>query len=478
MGFCWSWKCGGGPHGAGHCEPHCAGWVGPTLLLCVYGFCSMMRPVEPFLTEFLIGTYKNFTTGQVTREVYPVWTYSNLFFLVPVFLVTDLLRYKPVIVLQGLSCVLSFLLILVGSGLFSAQWAFFVYGFATAADVAYFSYIYSVVQPCHYQRVTSYARGAALAGNAVGGLLGQLLLSYGEVSLYCLAGVTLASVCVALLTSSFLPTPATSLLTRETRNARQGGSGEDAPSESGRRGFAGWVQKSKTRARRVGGAMRRLASDCRECYASTAVLFFCIWAATGSCGFYQVVGYVQILWVYTQPQHNFTAYNGGVEAISTLSGAAASIAVGHVSLDWSKWGELTLGVFTVLIAGALFLMDLTNHIWMSYACYITFKALYMQLITICTFQIAKMLSRERYALVFGMNSFVGTVLRSTLTGVVINTESLQLTITSQFLVYASYFAAIALLLTVRGLYTVLRAKKPRADEGAERANNLPEVSHL
>uniref|UniRef100_A0A8C4H323 Uncharacterized protein n=1 Tax=Dicentrarchus labrax TaxID=13489 RepID=A0A8C4H323_DICLA len=89
-----------------HYVPCRAGWVGPTVLLCIYGFCSMMRPIEPFLTEFLTGTYKNLTTEQVTRQVYPVWTYSSLVLLIPVLLVTDFLRYKPVIILQGLTYIL------------------------------------------------------------------------------------------------------------------------------------------------------------------------------------------------------------------------------------------------------------------------------------------------------------------------------------------------------------------------------------
>lgn len=65
-------------------------------------------------------------------------------------------------------------------------------------------------------------------------------------------------------------------------------------------------------------------------------------------------------------------------------GAAASLAVGHMALDWSVWGELVLGGFTALISGALFLMNLTPNIWLSYACFVLFKALYMQLTTVCT----------------------------------------------------------------------------------------------
>ncbi|XP_008293919.1 thiamine transporter 1-like [Stegastes partitus] len=435
MGFCWSGECGNRPCWAGHYVPWHAGWVGPTVLLCIYGFCSMMRPIEPFVTVFLTGTYKNLTTEQVTRQVIPVWTYSSLVLLVPVLLVTDFLRYKPVIVLQGLTYVTAFLLILVGSGVRSAQLAFFSYSIAMAADVAYFSYIYSVVPPSYYQRVTGYVRAAILLGYAAGASLAQLLVSLDGVSLYWLAFVTLISVSIALMTSFFLPMPKTGLFSNEEYSADQ-------------------------------------TKSCVD-----AVLFFCIWAATGRCGFYQVTSYVQVLWVHIQP-NNFTAYNGGVDAISTLSGAAASVAVGHVSLEWSVWGELVLGGFTVLIAGALFLMDLTDNIWISYTFFFLFKTIYMPLTTICTFQIAKKLNRRRYALVFGLNSFVGTVLQSVLTAIVINTKSVQLPITSQFLIYASYFAAISLLFTVRGVYKVLHLKRPAAGSQAERTNSMPGGSHL
>ena len=94
----------------------------------------------------------------MNRQVYPVWTHSSLFLLIPVLLVTDILRYKPVIILQGLSYVAAFVLVLFGSGVHLTQLAFFCYSIAMAADVAYFSYIYSIVEARYYQRVTSYVR--------------------------------------------------------------------------------------------------------------------------------------------------------------------------------------------------------------------------------------------------------------------------------------------------------------------------------
>lgn len=49
---------------------------------------------------------------------------------------------------------------------------------------------------------------------------------------------------------------------------------------------------------------------------------------------------------------------------------------------------------------------------------------------------------------------------------------------SQFFIYAAYFAAISLLFTIRGGYTVFHVKKASAGNQAERASHLPEVSRL
>lgn len=47
----------------------------------------------------------------------------------------------------------------------------------TSTEVAYFSYIYSVIPVEYYQRATSYVRSALLAGYTFGAGLGQMLVS-------------------------------------------------------------------------------------------------------------------------------------------------------------------------------------------------------------------------------------------------------------------------------------------------------------
>lgn len=73
---------------------------------------------------------------QVTRQVLPICVYSNLFLLIPVFLVTDILRYKPVIVLQALNYILAFLLFIFSSGVVLTQCTLIIYSMGTVADVA------------------------------------------------------------------------------------------------------------------------------------------------------------------------------------------------------------------------------------------------------------------------------------------------------------------------------------------------------
>lgn len=95
----------------------------------------------------------------------------------------------------------------------------FFFGLATASEVAYYSYIYSVVDPAHYQRVTGYCRSITLFGSAAGSLTGQLLLSVAKVQLLHLVIITLASAAVAFVAPWFLPMPKRSLFFHRRQGA-------------------------------------------------------------------------------------------------------------------------------------------------------------------------------------------------------------------------------------------------------------------
>ncbi|XP_051719573.1 thiamine transporter 2 [Ctenopharyngodon idella] len=474
-------------------------WKYPTSLLCIYGFLSTVKPLEPFLIPFLTGPDKNLTIEQVTNQIFPVWTYSYLAVLVPVFLLTDWLRYKPVVVFQCLVLFATTAMILWCKGVPEMQAMQFAYGVVTSCDVAYFTYIYSMVELKHYLKATSYCRTAQLLGYTVGSVLGQVLVSFELMSYNNILVFTLVLTAVALITSIFLPMPKISMFFHQRRRASGETDGEghvwtvkpqelkeesmteeDLQSNGQKDGvevdgsrrqketLEGSSDNTSAKSSKTGGCgdvLLWLWRDFLQCFSSRTLLIWSAWWALSTCGYNQTVNYVQSLWEHVEPSNNFTVYNGGVEALSNLFGAAAAYGIGFSSADWSRWGEMALGVLSALEGGALFSMVFSANIWVCYCGYIIFKSLYMLLITIAMFQIAAGLNMERYALVFGANTFGALVLQTIITSVVVDSSGLGVDIVTQFTVYGGYFSVIAIVFFLRGLY--IMCQKPELETPRE-----------
>ncbi|NXN78460.1 S19A3 protein, partial [Bombycilla garrulus] len=372
-------------------------WAFPTLILCLYGFLYMMKPSEPFLTPYLIGPDKNLTTDEVTNQILPVWTYSYLALLFPVFLLTDYVCYKPVLLLQGISLIVTWLLLLFAHGVPAMQAVEFFYGMVTATEVAYYAYIYSVVSSQHYQRVTSYCRSVTLVAATVAAVLGQLLVSLAHVSYFYLNAISLASVALAFLCAFFLPMPQRSMFFHRkdapeplpgpnkgpATGAAHGPSScrEEARPAPAARAPSPQPQAGTARPpRHVLSVLLQLGRDLRDCYSSQKLLCWSLWWALATAGFNQVVNYVQVLWDFRAPSHSSSVYNGAVEAIATF--LITSFLVQYMKINWDHFGELSLGIFSAVDAACLFLMHFSTNIWECYAGYLIFKACYVLLLTI------------------------------------------------------------------------------------------------
>ncbi|XP_035400693.1 thiamine transporter 2-like [Cygnus atratus] len=451
-------------------------WTFPTLVLCLYGFFYMMKPSEPFLTPYLTGPDKNLTIDEVTNQIFPVWTYSYLALLLPVFLITDYVRYKPVLLLQGISYIVTWLLLLFAHGVVAMQVMEFFYGMVTATEVAYYAYIYSVVSADRYQRVTSYCRSITLVAATVAAVLGQLLVSLADVSYFHLNAITLASVSLAFLCSFLLPMPQKSMFFHKkgvsetlpqpqkpvatlSSNGPSSCQQQDKDCAAADTGPAPQQQAEQPKPQNhMLRVLVQLSRDLRDCYSSRKLLYWSLWWALATAGFNQIVNYIQVLWDFRAPSHSSAVYNGAVEAIATFLSSVTSFMVAYVKVNWDLFGELALGIFSTIDAGSLFLMHFTTNIWSCYAGYLIFKASYMLLITIATFQIAINLSMERYALMFGLNNFIALVIQTILTVVVVDSKGLGLDIVTQFLIYGSYFAVIAGIFLIRSICMLLSSK--------------------
>lgn len=152
---------------------------------------------------------------------------------------------------------------------------------------------------------------------------------------------------------------------------------------------------------------------------------------------------MHILWNVVHPTADSSrVYNGGADAASTLLGAITSFSAGFVKIRWALWAKLVIAVVTAVQAGLVFLMYSTSSIWLCYGAFVLFRGAYQFLVPIATFQIASSLSQELRALVFGVNTFLATVLKTVITVIVSDKRGLGLPVPSQFLIYSVYFLVL------------------------------------
>ncbi|NXH55160.1 S19A1 protein, partial [Rhabdornis inornatus] len=406
-------------------------WKLQVFYLCFYGFMTQIRPAESFITPYLLGADKNFTKAEVTNVITPVLSYSYMAVLVPIFLLTDYLCYKPVLVLQSLSHISIWLLLVLGTSVLAMQLMEFFYGITMAARIAYSSYIFSLVAPSRYQQMASYSRSAVLLGVFTSSVLGQLCATLGGVSFLTLSYVSLGFVSFGLILTLFLERPRRSLFFNRPRGAGDA----TVPTEldrmaggDGGRGIRGWRDM----------VLCRMLRELGELVRQPQLRLWSLWWVFNSAGYYLMLYYAHILWNEISPtMDNRQVYNGGVDAASTLLGAVASFAAGYTKIRWTLWSELVIG-FLVPIAMCVVLLGTCSHpgSWLyarSSPVFLFFPS----------FQIATSLSKELCALVFGVNTFFATVLKTIITIIVADKRGLGLSVHPQFYVYFGYFTLLA-----------------------------------
>jgi len=419
-----------------------------TLILCLYGFFKEVRPSEPYLAHYLISNYTGVTENEVYHNVYPLWTYSYLAVLVPVFLFTDFLKYKPVIIIEAMAYITTWVLLIWGYGLPSMQIMKCFFGIASSTEVAYFTYIYAKVSSEHYQQVTSLTRTALLIGRFLSGLLSQVLISSHLLSYRELNYISLSMVSAAGITSLFLP-PVTATVYFH-RNDGDEGASQKNPS----------IWKSLT------DSFRLLYTDFIAAYSNPYVLKWSLWWALGTCGYFQVGNYIQPLWEDIKSENGTVCQdeeglNGAVEATASLTGAVLATLLGFLYLNWALIGDFLIAVISVLDAVMLYMIAKAINIWTTYAGYLIFRASYQMMMTIASFEVAKHINPSSYGLVFGVNIFMALLFQSALTAVVADNVGLHLPHRDQYVVYAGFYAVVAALYFLLGLIGCFRHGKTR-----------------
>ncbi|KAI8124931.1 hypothetical protein FF38_12498 [Lucilia cuprina] len=436
-------------------------WLRISLLLCTFGFFREMRPSEPFVVEYLTGPDRNITSEELNREIYPFGTYSVLVQLILVFLVTDILRYKPIIILSACAGIVLFAILLWTHTVWELIIGQIFYGTFMASEVAYYTYIYAKVEKSRYQIVSGHTRSAILCGKFLGGVFAQVLVSTESLNYRGLHYISFASQIVSLIIALALPPVQQSIYFYKAEvddNTTERVNTSNEPTtlalENGNTELALEKKASSTTETPTTiakpkfswkNASRLLLQHTVSAYSNRTVLKWSIWWSLATCGQLQVISYAQILWKDIDENHE-SFYNGGVEATVTLLGAAAAMAAGLMNgVRHKKWHMWILTICSILMGAFLIISAVTNLLWVAYVMYVIFGVFYFFVITIASAIVAQNLSDDSFGLIFGINTLVALVLQTILTLVVV-TDSLGFGLDprNQYIVYGFYFVALAI----------------------------------
>ncbi|CAG9530365.1 unnamed protein product [Cercopithifilaria johnstoni] len=402
-------------------------WNIVPILLVLYGFLKDFKPGEPFLFKYQTN-FLNLTETQLNGEIYPYWTYSYLITLIPIFLLTDLLLYKPILILESIGYMVFRITLVFGSGIFLQQIGMSFYGVASAAEIAFYSYIYAKVRKNDYKRLTSWTRASTMAGRTFGYLLSQTIVLTGIGTYLTVNQISLISpVLVFIFGMCFPQIQWKSLIERIkiTKDIER-------------------FNEPTTYMQYVKFRMETLWSNTKQIYGIGFVRKWSLWWAMTTCMSLQVSAYSQTLWGEVQREET-TTFNGFAEATYTACAAIAIMLMNMISIDWDKWGEAALVLISSVDCALLLLFSQAQTIYVMYICYICYRTLYQVMITIAQWNLAKKMVSESYALIFGLNSFVALILQALLTMIVVDEHGLAMRVRSQFLVYSIYHAVIALI---------------------------------
>ena len=342
-------------------------WIYFTVVICCYGFFKEFKPSEAFLTPYLVDT-KNFTKPEVNSQIYPFWPYSYLVAAFFVFLLTDYLRYKPIILLEAFSYLATRFLLIWGTSVFAMQWMQVAYGVASASEVAFFAYIYLAVPDVRYKVVTSVLRAVRLFGQSGSSAVAQIVTSTGSLSLLQLNYISFGTVLIACVFALLIPNPIS--FPCEPTCSRGIISIVPEPGRAERR-------------RNLRNFVVCAWGDFRKFYSNPFLLKWSIWWAFSMCGVLQVGNYVQSLWkAIAEDTHQSHEYNGLVEAVAQLCSALAALAVTAVRVNWRLWGELVIGLLCFLDFVLLLIASHSEELWTAYLCHVLYRTTYSFLITI------------------------------------------------------------------------------------------------
>lgn len=431
-------------------------WKKITLIICFFVMLREFRPVEPFFTTYLNSPPLNYTTQQINEVIYPIGTYSSLTLIVVIFLTTDYLRYKPIIIMDGIAGIVTYAMLFGRPTIPVLTIEQMFYGFFYSSDVACNTYLYAKIDDTsQYQKITGYVRASSLFGRFLSGLVSQIVVSTKIFRPYDLVYVSAGGMLLATIWSLFIPSVGHSIYFHRAVKipvqkvySTYGSNVNIVKAEAGDY-YSNNVPDVKVviKSEKLNVVLKRLLMDFKLAYTNRYVLKWSLWWAFAASGFAFVNTYSQVLWQDVSNEYGGHDYlmNGMIDSVFTILSAVAACFTNKLKWNWDEVGDWVLAIVSFVLALLTLYNYYSRHLWLIYCSYILFGVIYQIVYTIAQSEVAKRIERDSYALIFGFNLFLSLLISGILTFSVIEGNVIYFTMRQQFLFVAGYFVVIGVI---------------------------------
>ncbi|KAF0752292.1 Uncharacterized protein FWK35_00029577 [Aphis craccivora] len=334
-------------------------------------------------------------------------SYVSVLFIVILFLITDYLQYKPIIILNGLSGIMSYSLLLGSPTIFVLKSSQIFLMLFRAAEVAHYTYMFAKIEnQDQYQIATCIIKTSIMIGKKQDNAIIQ-------------------------------------------RNIN-----ESTNVNLDKKNIKNYFIKMK-----FSEVIQKLWDDFNVAYTDANVFKWSVWWSLSFSGYVLVSHYIQLHWEEIEPHGEQSPLNGAVESLATLLSAATIYAIGRVNGSWDEYGDIIMAIVAMGLGVMLYFLSLTKSLTKSYVYYIIFCCTYQTMATISRYnnnyvilrksfilaRVAKFLKRNCYALIFGFNKLIGYILIIIFTIIIVEDKLFsfdirqQYLIFFQFLIYSVYF---------------------------------------
>ncbi|XP_025414115.1 thiamine transporter 1-like isoform X2 [Sipha flava] len=389
---------------------------------------------------------------KIGEEVYPIGTYINVFFVVIVFLVTDYLRYKPIMIINGISGIIYYSLLLGSPTTMKLKIGQVFQVIFRAAEVAYYTYMFAQIKnKDQYQIAYSRVRASVLVGKCGSGLLSQVVISYLSPNLtgyIYLIYISIFGMVLTTIWSLIIPPVKFSLYFYKQKEPVINFESIDTKKiiqnkviEPFRENIDRTYTQNDLKKLKCSEVIRKLWLDFKVSYTDVNLLKWSVWLSLSLCGYIMIGQYIQILWQKLEKQDiNAHLMNAAVDSLTTILSAVATYSTGRINGSWDKYGEYLIAIVSMGLGCILIVLSSNKSLNWSYGYYIIFCCTYQTMLTISSAEIAKFLKRDCYALVFGFNKFITSILQSFFVIVIVKDTFFSFNIEEQIYFYGLYFA--------------------------------------